>query len=192
VQTAVTVRPASPADLPALQSALDQRTPGQEALDQRALGQDAPGQGRYFAERLERQRQGRGVLLIAWDGATPVGTVYLWLEPAEEPELREWLPDAPLIIRLEVRPDRRGQRIGTRLMEAAEQIARERGRTEIALGVGLDNKDAMRLYERRGYRLWRAEPIGTRAESYAEDGTLVVDPDDACLVYWADLADLTR
>lgn len=44
----------------------------------------------------------------------------------------------------------RGRGVGGRLMEAAEELARHRGR--IACAVGLDNPGARRLYERRGYR----------------------------------------
>jgi hypothetical protein len=38
------------------------------------------GGAEFFAERFERQKNGRGVLFIAWLDNEPVGDVYLWLE----------------------------------------------------------------------------------------------------------------
>jgi hypothetical protein len=40
------------------------------------------------------------------------------------------------------------------LICAAEDIARQLGHEQIALGVGLDNPKARRLYERLGYADW--------------------------------------
>ena len=41
------------------------------------------------------------------------------------------------------------------MVEAAQQIARERGAKRIGLAVGsTDNPEARRLYERLGYREW--------------------------------------
>ncbi len=37
-------------------------------------------------------------------------------------------------------------------MERAEELARERGCDRVALGVGIENARARRLYEHRGYR----------------------------------------
>jgi GNAT superfamily N-acetyltransferase len=47
---------------------------------------------------------------------------------------------------------RRG--IGTALIRAGEATARKLGQRRVALGVGLDNPDARRLYERLGYTDW--------------------------------------
>ncbi len=46
---------------------------------------EAFGDEAFFRERLERQDKGDGILLIARFGDAVVGTVYLWLEPAEDP-----------------------------------------------------------------------------------------------------------
>ncbi|MFB6119891.1 MAG: GNAT family N-acetyltransferase [Halobacteriaceae archaeon] len=50
-----------------------------------------------------------------------------------------------------VRPARRGEGIGSRLLDAAEDALAERGADVAALSVLADNEDARRLYERRGY-----------------------------------------
>src|SRR5262245_18053228 len=78
------------------------------------------GQRRFFADRFSRQDNHLGMLLTAWHGISPVGVVYLWLEAAEEAELRERLPGAPILNQLFVHPDRRGAGIGSALVVAAE------------------------------------------------------------------------
>lgn len=108
----------------------------------------------FFADRLDRQRNGRGVLFVAWLGDTIVGTVYLWLEAAEEQQIRHFLPTAPLLTHLQVVPEFRNLGIGTRLITAAENRVRELGFPEIALAVDENNEDAMRLYERLHYQEW--------------------------------------
>jgi GNAT superfamily N-acetyltransferase len=139
----VHIRRATEADLPALTTALGQ-----------------PG---FFADRLAKQSERRGLLLVAWDDDLPVGDVYLRLEPPDEPELRE-LATVPLLTHLEVLPAYRKQGIGTHLMEVTEQIAWELGHKLVALGVTEDNTDAIRLYLKRGYVLWAPAPIQTYRE----------------------------
>ena len=53
---------------------------------------------------------------------------------------------------------------------AAEGTARQLGYERIALGVGLDNRRARRLYERLGYGDWgQGTVVGTWVE-YPDDG----------------------
>ena len=86
------IRPARPGDLPSLVGRL--------------------GQEGYFADRLKREDAGRGVLLTAWRAGLVVGVVYLWLEPAEESEIRTHLPGTPLVTHLEIHPDHRRSHAG--------------------------------------------------------------------------------
>jgi ribosomal protein S18 acetylase RimI-like enzyme len=53
---------------------------------------------------------------------------------------------------LSVLPGHRGQGLGSRLLEGLEAALRERGVTDLVLGLLPGNLDAARLYERRGYR----------------------------------------
>lgn len=115
---------------------------------------EALGQPRYFADRLDKQRNGHGVLLLALVRRTVVGAVYLWLAEAEEPEIRAHLSGVPLLTHLEVVPAYRNRGIGSRLIAVTEARAKRRGRDRIALAVSLDNWDAERLYKRLGYRSW--------------------------------------
>jgi GNAT superfamily N-acetyltransferase len=114
----------------------------------------AMGQQPFFADRLSRQQHGLGRLLTAWQDNLPVGVVYLWLEPAEEPEIREHLPDTPLLTHLETHAEHRAQGIGTRLIKAAERWLYAKGYDRVALAVEVTNVRAARLYARLGYREW--------------------------------------
>ncbi|MEV5894539.1 GNAT family N-acetyltransferase [Nonomuraea fuscirosea] len=128
------------------------------------------GQKHYFEERLDRQLHGSGILLVAWKHGEPLGDVYLWLERAEEPELTTHLPDAALLTHLEVLPAHRNEGIGSELMGVAEERLFSMGYKRVALGVGLDNRDAQRLYERRGYDEWPHGYVTTTRVEYQPDG----------------------
>ena len=105
------IRPGTDADLPALVSAL--------------------GQQRWFSDRLARQRAGGGVLLLAWLEGRSVGDVYLHLDPATEPEVRQHLPGVPLLIHLEVLEPFQRRGIGTALIHAGEDTARHLGHRQL-------------------------------------------------------------
>jgi GNAT superfamily N-acetyltransferase len=124
------------------------------AGDLEPLGAVFASERRFFAGCLARQEAGGGVLLVAWLDGWPAGDVFLSLGPADEPEVRRHLPGVPTLVHLEVvgRLQRRG--IGTALVQAGEDAARRLGHGRIALGVGLDNPGARRLYERLGYTDW--------------------------------------
>ncbi|MCK2221656.1 GNAT family N-acetyltransferase [Actinomadura sp. ATCC 31491] len=144
------IREADHADLPAITEALRQEA--------------------YFADRLARQAEGHGRLLVAWQDGRVVGNVYLWLAPAEEARLRELLPRVPLLTHLEVVPERRDQGIGTRLVRAAEDRLRALGHRRVALGVNLGNDRAHHLYRRLGYAEWAHGELATTETVYHPDG----------------------
>ncbi|HJW63533.1 MAG TPA: GNAT family N-acetyltransferase, partial [Actinomycetes bacterium] len=60
------------------------------------------GQRHFFTDRLARQQDGRGVLLVAWLDGRPVGDVFLDRGPADQPEVRHHLPGVPMLDHLEV------------------------------------------------------------------------------------------
>jgi GNAT superfamily N-acetyltransferase len=131
---ALEVRRAAPADLAALVAVLGQR--------------------HFFSDRLARQQDERGVLLVAWLDGRPVGDVFLDRGPADAPEVRRHLPGVPMLDHLEVLEGLQRRGIGTALVRAGEDTARRLGHRRLALGVGVDNPGARRLYERLGYIDW--------------------------------------
>lgn len=149
------IRPARPADLTALVEALDHAT--------------------FFTDRMGRQSDDRGVLLTAWEGDRPVGAVYVWREPADEAEVREHLPDVPLLNRLEVVRARRNDGIGTRLVAAAERLLAADGCEQVALAVEKTNVDAARLYERLGYLDWQRGDVTCYSEETDETGRPIAE-----------------
>lgn len=150
----VEIRPGSDADLATLVAVLEER--------------------HWFTDRLGRQQRGGGVLLVAWLDGRPVGDVFLDCGSADEPEVRRHLPGVPRLDHLEVPGPFMGRGIGTALIHTAEDTARRLGHERIALGVGLDNRGARRLYERLGYVDWgHGTVVGTWVE-YPDDGSPVM------------------
>ena len=93
------------------------------------------GQEWVFADYLDRQRRGLGDLLVAWADGRPVGDVFLWRAPSDQPAVREKQPDTPVITHLEVAPAWQRRGIGSALLEAVERLAFEHGH-----GVGLPRR----------------------------------------------------
>lgn len=116
---------------------------------------------------LHRLEQPRSEYLVAWLGGEPVGHVCVeWSEP---PELQD----------LWVLPERRGEGIGTALVEAVERRVSARDAALLRLTVGIANTRAARLYERLGYRRTGAPPrrvagrIVLRGRPFDVDDTLL-------------------
>jgi GNAT superfamily N-acetyltransferase len=141
----------------------------------------ALGERHWFTDRLARQQRGGGVVLVAWLDGRPVGEVFLECEPATEPEVRRQLPGVPRLDHLEVLGPFWGRGIGTALIRAAEATARQLGYEQLALGVGLDNPKARRLYERLGYVDWGQGTVV---------GTWVEHPDDGPPVTLSEVGDM--
>ena len=117
--------------------------------------QFSSGASRVHAFRYARQQDGRSTYLVAWLGEVPVGHLDLrWQGAEESPIAQQYLAEYPELNGIVVLPEYRSQGIGTRLIAAAEQIARERGFREVCLGVNIENVRARSLYTRLGYRDW--------------------------------------
>lgn len=94
------------------------------------------------------------IILAEWEGRTAGYAVVL---------LRRGTLAARLYS-IAVAPDFAGRRIGASLLQAAEDQARSRGRTLMRLEVRADNRPAIALYEKAGYRTFG------RKHRYYEDG----------------------
>jgi ribosomal protein S18 acetylase RimI-like enzyme len=83
-----------------------------------------------------------GVLLGAWDGDQIVGFTCLYFTGSSISA-----KDVVLLSDLLVRPSHRGRRIGAALIQAAVDVARERGAAHVEWLTAIDNRQAQRLYE---------------------------------------------
>lgn len=127
----------------------------------------ASGPPEKHQERLLMQQQGEAVYLVAWLDRLPVGHVLLRWAGSPHGAVASRLLDCPDIEDLWVSPEYRSRGIGSRLMDAAEALVRQRGYARVGLGVAVDNVRARSLYQRRGYR---ESGLGE-----FEHGTLYVD-----------------
>jgi GNAT superfamily N-acetyltransferase len=89
----------------------------------------------------------RGLLLVARDGGRPVGVAYSSFQSSMERGGQIlWLEE------LYVLPDRRGEGIGSRLVQATLDVARERGCMSVELEVESSHARAAHLYRRAGFQ----------------------------------------
>jgi GNAT superfamily N-acetyltransferase len=128
--------------------------------------------GRLPLNRLDQHEADASTYLIAWDDGRPVGHAFVAWSGTHLllPEIQDMF----------VVPELRRRGIGTELVRAAEQAARERGRKRISLSVSIDgNPVARRLYERLGYADAGVAPVRTlgvielRGRPFHVDDTLL-------------------
>lgn len=104
----------------------------------------------YYLAGWEPSRGG----FIAWKGNVPAGGVWLnWGTKARHGygHVAEGIPEFALA----VEPRFRGQGVGTLLLRAATELARDLGAPGVSLSVALANERAHRLYLFMGF-----EPVG--------------------------------
>ena len=135
MKTDMSIRPVEEADIPLLREQVTEGGPAKHR------------------ERLNFQRAGLGVYLIAWLADRPVGHALAKWGGATDADVAERLdPPSPDVEDLLVVAHLRGQGIGTQLLAAAERLVQEAGHQRIGLAVGEENGGARRLYERLGYQ----------------------------------------
>lgn len=105
----------------------------------------SPQRARDFWQRVaDELPRGARTLLVAEDGMGIVGTVQLLLEQPENQ------PHRADLAKMLVHRRARGQGIGAALLAAAEQLARECGKTLLLLDTA--SAEAERLYQRGGWQ----------------------------------------
>lgn len=107
---------------------------------------------RHLREALSADNPARTLRLVAEVESVVVGCAEVTLQSPNAASMIR--PTVAASVGLAVLKDQRGGGIGSRLMEAAEDWARERGATLMLLDASAANADALRFYEQRhGYRL---------------------------------------
>jgi ribosomal protein S18 acetylase RimI-like enzyme len=119
---------------------------GELSLVERCLAR-YPGKHR---ERLEGQRRGECIYLIAWDGDEPVGHLNLRLRGRKVPDRARRLRAAQ-IEDLRVAREHRRRGVARKLMRRAAAEAAAHGFRSVGLGVDIGNIAARRLYSDEGY-----------------------------------------
>jgi ribosomal protein S18 acetylase RimI-like enzyme len=108
-----------------------------------------------FWQCFDEAQQGRRAMLIADVSGSPVGRLFVQLA-AGNLIYADGLTRAYLYS-LHVIPPLQGRGIGTRLIQTAEHLLRERGFQWATIAVAQDNPRARRLYERLGYVIFRRD-----------------------------------
>lgn len=115
----------------------------------------------FLSELLENER---AYYQVARVGRVTVGYIGLWMGV-----------DEGHITNVAVHPHWRKMGIGTRLLLAAADVARERGAQRLTLEVRVSNDTAQRLYRKLGFL-----PVGIRKGYYR-------DNNEDALIMWRDL-----
>ena len=102
-----------------------------------------------------RQLLAEGDTTVLLGGAGPDGIAVLRFRPAIWTDALECY-----LAELYVVPDRRGQGLGRALMQAAIELARERGADRMDLGTSEDDIAARALYESLGFSNREGKPDG--------------------------------
>ncbi len=159
-----TLRPARPADEPALMALL----PGLADFpvpDWRTARQIADADTRILLDALAHPDPGTLVLVAEGDGGAILGFLFA----TTKQDYFTGTPHAHIEV-IVVSDAARGQGLARTLIEAAEQWAARRGYASITLNVFDRNTRAKSVYERLGYApetthyIKPLDPMGTRAE----------------------------
>lgn len=102
-------------------------------------------------EAFASQQRGENLMLLAIANRVPVGQVWIDLKKHAD-------GSGAVIWALRVIPWLQGLKLGTKLLRAAEQLILEGGFAFAELEVDKNNPDALRLYERCGYKLLGESP----------------------------------
>ena len=109
------------------------------------------GKSRFHIKRLQEQKDGLSDYLIAWHDGKPVGHILIsWA--GYNVELPSELQKVPELNSFEVAEKAQGKAVGYRMIKKAEALVKKRGFDRVGLLVNPNNKRAIALYERVGYK----------------------------------------
>jgi GNAT superfamily N-acetyltransferase len=137
--------------------------------------------GRFYGELYRERWQRPGAVLIARSDGDLVGVMWVSIDKPAEHEIIDWLGAVPMLHRLLVHPRARRRRIGTRLVQVAEERLRAQGYGHVAIGIDLDNVEAVKFWASVGYQEWSHGLLKT--ERQLDIGGEVVTEADQCRVF---------
>ncbi len=112
---------------------------------------------RVYADAYRRYQRGLSMLWVAeLIDKGVIGQVFIQLT-CDRPELANGI-DRAYLYSFRVQPLFRGAGLGSRIMQVVEDDLRERDYRFVTLNVAQDNRNAQRLYLRRGYQIIASEP----------------------------------
>lgn len=129
-----------------------------------------PIPGQVHEHHHDEQAAGRATYLVAWEGENPLGSGVLSWKGCVGINARKLFPNAVEFSHVQVREEKRGQGVGSRLIAAAQAEASAAGVQEFCVGVGDDNPEAERLYLRLGYQATGVFDI-SEYDAFDEKGT---------------------
>lgn len=148
--SAVVIRPATRADLPAIGRLGALLVKAHYDFDRLRFIPPTPqtehGYARYLGTQLDK---GDVVVLVADQGGEVLGYAYAGMEGIDYMSLRG---PAGALYDIVVDPERRGQGIGRRLLDATLAALSERGAPRVLLSTAEQNEAAQRLFARAGFR----------------------------------------
>lgn len=104
------------------------------------------------ADRLRWQARDEAAYLLALFDGQLIGHLFLKWDGPFAGHLTPHLPACAEVEDFVVDPFHRSRGVGTRLLDLAEDLTRERNLAALGLGVGIDNRRAQSLYARVGFR----------------------------------------
>lgn len=105
------------------------------------------------SEEMTRKRIATGRCLVAELDGTIVGTICYYAPKTHEHCEYYRRPGVAVFGQYGVEPAQRGKRIGSRLLEHVEQVARADGATELALDTAEDAQALIAMYTKMGFQI---------------------------------------
>jgi ribosomal protein S18 acetylase RimI-like enzyme len=112
---------------------------------------------RLFQRSYHEQEKGNRLMLVAVTNEFPIARLFIQMNGRNEliadGKRRAYLYSFHVMEMFQ------GRGIGSRLLHVADTLLRRRGFQSVTIAVAMDNPDALRLYQRRGFRIF-AEDSG--------------------------------